>query len=152
MLNYLKQKEAGIAVFKRENGIFLHPEDKTDVDVWIGNGPCIVIPLEVENRHLGELVRENLTKNRTNISHPNEFKGMFNFVIKKAGVRSYKQFMSGCRHCSIHQKGKKLIFTHSVNEGSKGFSYTSESIIEIDLNSSDENIGKTTIECLDKSK
>lgn len=156
MLKYLKQrlnpKEAGVDLYRRENGYFLHPNDRTDVGVMIANEPCTGMTLEASCEQIGNLIRENLLKSRTNIRHPKEFKGMFNFVLKKAKVRSYKQFMSGCRHCSIQQKNSKLLFTHSVNNGSKGFAFTGEPGFEIDISSTDEELGNLAIECLEKSK
>ena len=99
---YLRPKEAGVAVFKRKNGIFLHAEDKTDVGIWIAREPCIGIALDIDNHELGALIQEHLSKSKTNIKHSKEFKGLYNFVLKTVGVRSYKQFMSGCKHCRIH--------------------------------------------------
>ncbi len=156
MLNYLKDrlrpKEAAIALFRRENGLFLHPEHKTDKGAWIAAEPCVDMPLQVSMTELGALIRENLAQSRTDMRYPDNHKGLLAFVLKKAGVRSYKQFMSGCRHCSIHQKGSKLVFTHSVNTGSKGFAYTGEPDIETDIDVSEEELGMAAMACLSKSR
>lgn len=156
MLDYLRNKfspkEVGVAIFKRDNGFFIHPEDKTGMGVWIAVEPCADSPLEVSIDKLGALIRENLLKSRTNIKYPKEYKGRFDFVLKKVKVRSYKQFMSGCRHCMIHQIGSKLILTHSVNNGTKGFLYTNEPSFEVDININDQELGEKAVECLEKSK
>jgi hypothetical protein len=156
MLKYLKQKlnvkEAGVALYRRENGYFLHPNDITDVGIRIANEPCTEMALEASYEEIGNIIRENLLRSRTNIEHPKEFKGIFNFVLKKAKVRSYKQFMIDCRYCSIQQKGSKLLFAHSINNGSKGFAFTGDPGIEIDISSTDQELGRLAIECLEKSK
>ena len=51
MFRFLKQKlrakEAAVALYRRENRYFLHPEDKTEEGLWIATEPCIGISLDV---------------------------------------------------------------------------------------------------------
>jgi hypothetical protein len=145
-------KEAAAALYRRDNGYFIYSDNKTTVGAWIGVEPCIFMPLESTHAQLGTVIRECLKRSKVNVAHPKEFKGGFNFVLKTAKVRSYKQFMLNCRHCTISQKGEKLIFTHTINDGTKGFSYTKEPSIEINISCSDAVLGEKALECIDKSK
>lgn len=139
-----------MAIYRRNNSIYIHPQDKIDVGAWIAVEPCIEIPPGVTSDELGLIIRENLLESSSNIK-PKWTKGLFDFVLKKAKVKSYKQFMSGCRHCHLTQSGSKLILAHSVNKGTKGFAYTSEPSIEIDANVSHYELGENVLECLEKS-
>ena len=148
---YLGPKEAVVSVYKRGSVIFLHPNNKSAVGGWIAAEPCTEVPINSDNQNLGALIRSHLKKSKRNVAHPKNFKGGFDFVLKKAGVKSYKQFMSGCKHCSVHQIGKTINFVHSIKDGTRGFSYTGNCSIQIDVNSTDEKTGESVHECLDKS-
>ena len=146
-----EHSHAGASIYKRDNGYFIHAEDKTNVGAWIASPPCTELPLSAQSEELAEAVKKHLQESKK-IEHPREFKGLFDFVLKKANVNSIKKFMLNCKHCSITQTGEKLIFSSSINLGSKGFSCTNDPAIELGKESSLKEIGKAVYDAINRSK
>ncbi|MFO7569245.1 MAG: contact-dependent growth inhibition system immunity protein [Smithellaceae bacterium] len=149
-----KIKEAGAALYQRPNGFFLCVENKTISGVWKTVEPCMVVPIETSKESLGEAIRAALLKSKVNVENDTNFKGGFDFVLKQAKVRSHKQFMNGCKLCSITQKGTTLTYYPWINEGKgfTGFPSAGELNVTCDLSCSDEELGARAHECLNRSR
>ena len=147
-----KSKEAYVSVYKRDNGYILHANKLSTDGVWISTEPCVKLDLETEKEEIGRKVIDLLKESEGRIEHPTEFKGLFNFVLKVAQVRSYKKFMEHCIHCGVFLKGKVITFMPYKNDNRKGFEQITEESESIKFNSQSDEYGKTLFNCLRKCK
>jgi len=71
--------------------------------VWIGDGPCTVVPQGASDTDIGLTVSTALSQTRLGVPHPSqtEWKEVGRPTLEAAGVKNWRAFAKGARSLSI---------------------------------------------------
>ena len=108
-----------ITAYLRNEKVILHASSRTTAGVWILDAPVLEAP-SLDPAGLGQLVVETLEGSRQVVPHPVVWKGIFDPVLRLAGVRTPNTFAKTARCVEVESDSGLVTFIPTVNHGSKG--------------------------------
>lgn len=113
------------SVYERKDCFFIYTSSRTEYGVWMIDGTCTKLPVEVTASRLGEVVLAALKQSR-NVPHPTSWKGITAPVLQAAGVKTWNTFARYAKLAAV-ELDTELILTPTRNGGVKaGFTDLSE--------------------------
>lgn len=108
--------------YKRGSRVVICPESETTAGVWIVDSPVVVGSTDMDD--LGRQLIEALGASRRQVPHPTVWSGLFDPVLRAAGVRSYATFMKSALGVGVSLSEADVQLTPFRNLGSKeGFDH-----------------------------
>ena len=105
--------------YQREEKIFLHSLSKTNAGVWILSEP-VLAQASIDTPTLGRSVLAVLNGSMEQVAHPTNWKGLFDPMLKQAGVKTLNSFMKKCKCVEIESDAGLVSFLPMKNQGSSG--------------------------------
>jgi len=149
---FIKSFKSNVSVYKRGAKYYMHPNKLTTDGVWLSIEPCLIEEATSSNENIGNLIKELLPKCRGTVEHPREFSKLFDFVLEKANVSSYKQFIKNSTCCSIYDIGNEIIFRPLMRDNNRGFTEIMGMDLKISTNASASDYGENLSLCFQKCK
>jgi hypothetical protein len=106
------------AAYKRGEQIFLHASCKTTAEVWIVCGPALVAD-QNDVASLGKAVLDALERSKENVPHPTQWKGIFDPLLRVAGVKSWNAFAKRAKGVEIEFGTNRISLIPTKNLGPK---------------------------------
>ena len=148
------KKAAG--VYRRGEMILMLPMNVTTMGVGISGEPVLTME-GASAETIGQQLQKTLEESGKIVLHPEIWpRGGFDYVLKAAGVRSYKEFMRGARYVSAAVVDGKYVLQPTKNGGTsgdrKGFQGLAESRDREIVTRSEEELGRAVVAALDDSE
>lgn len=105
--------------YQREGKVILHSLSKTTAGVWILSGP-VLTQTSIDVSSLGQDVVTMLNGSFEKVAHPTSWKGLFDPVLQKVGVKTLNAFMKKCKCVEIESDAGVVSFLPTKNLGSSG--------------------------------
>src|ERR1019366_4670553 len=102
--------------YQRRGQLFLHASSKTKAGVWILSPPVLTCSMEDTSRLAG-CVAETLSGSNEGVPHPSSWKGLFDPVLRLAGVKSWKIFVNSAKCVEIELDAERVSFIPTKNLG-----------------------------------
>ena len=112
----LKPRIRRAAVYRRDNRVVLCPESETTAGVWIPGSPVVGAP---EPGELGRQLIHALEASKSGVDHPSVWTGLFDPVLRAAGVRSHAAFMQSAVRVGVSWNAAGVELTPCRNLGTK---------------------------------
>jgi hypothetical protein len=132
-------------VYQLRDRLLIHPWQQTRDGLHFASEPYISLPLDVDDRTLGNSVLEALSISGRTVAHPASWKEMQAVRLKAAGVKSERTFQSGARSVHVERERDSFRIEPTRNGGtrgdSKGFTPLPERSSSIPQSSSPEGLG-----------
>jgi hypothetical protein len=140
-------------VYSRKTRFFVHASSETTAGVWILSAPTFRLDRDSSDADLGRAVRAALEGSKSNVPHPRVWKGLFDPILKEAGVGSWAAFTSGAQCALVEQDSDSaLVVTPTVNRGAaEGFKPIPAEAVLLEAPTA-EAIGGTIRSILNKAK
>jgi hypothetical protein len=130
------------AAYKREKKIYLDPESRTTVGVWIRTGPVILLEESESPSRKGNCLREVLRHSQEGVPHPNRWDHLVEPLLSLAGVKSWSIFAKSAVCCSVRLVADQLELVPSRNLGARGgYVPIQDRKMAISFDASDEELG-----------
>ena len=134
------------SAIKWPDRILVLSSTKTESGFRILSAPFIPLPIDASIEEIGYSINTALVSNKFNIRDPDwKDKTLKIERFNAARVKSEKAYMTDARLVHIFKDAEKITITPTINGGTKGAKKGFEEIIdqkaEIDLNSSEKDIG-----------
>lgn len=134
----------------RRNVFYCHPESITTAGVGIFVEPIWAIDVDSVDV-IASTIREALKFSRNSVPHPKVLKGLFDPMLRAAGVNSWSKFVNGAKCVEIEQIDERIKITPTRNGGAKdGFYRLDEHTIIISYD--DEKLGLIVLSAFTKSE
>lgn len=95
-------------IYQRNNIFFIHASSKTEAGFWILSEPAIKIEAESSPEVLEQAIASALKASKENIDQPKSFDGIFEPILRLAGVRSWSIFAKNAK-CVEVEEGREII-------------------------------------------
>lgn len=137
--------------YLRGQRVFTHASSKTTAGVWILELPVLVADAgDVET--LGQQVAQALHASKEGDPHPVSWKGIFDPVLKLAGVKTWGTFVKTTRCVEVEGLPDHVSFISTDNLGSDGgFNATIRSDVSVPLSDA-EALGRGLLAAFEKSR
>jgi hypothetical protein len=141
------------SVYQRKGRIFVHAESETTAGVWILDGSCKSLLGQDDPVAVGTVVAQALESSRTGIAHPSSWGGLFDPVLREAGVRTWSTFVKGAQCLSVSRDDHGLNVVPMRNGGSsEGFAFMTELKRSLPSSASAFDLGSTVLAALADSQ
>lgn len=100
-----------------ERKILVHPSSKTVDGVWILSEPVTCLDDSAPNEVLGRALADALQRSVTGVAHPTQWKGLFEPVLRLAGIKTWSSFARQARSVEIEMDGSRIMFVPTKNLG-----------------------------------
>ncbi len=104
-------------VYSRSGSVLMHASSRTTDGVWILSEPCLRLDDDSSNEELGEAVRRVLAGSSSPVRHPTQWKGLFEPMLRVAGVKSWKAFSKNTLCVQVELDGDRLELIPTNNLG-----------------------------------
>ncbi len=95
-------------VYLRKSQYLIHAMSQTTAGVWILSEPCTALASTQSDRELGTAVGAALDASRTGVPHPTEWKGVFDPMLRLAGVKTWNAFATGAASADVEHDGVRI--------------------------------------------
>ena len=103
-------------VYKFGDRVIVCSLSKTTAGVWIVNSSVTAVAASEKTR-VGALVLEALDGSATGILHPKVWSGIFDSVLRAAGVKTYSSFMKKAALIDVRREKASIMLTPMQNLG-----------------------------------
>jgi len=127
----------------------------TTVGLLLSIAPYIHLPEDANDDEIVSAINTVIEANQYKIPHPkqDEWTDFGKNRLKNLGLKSYKEEYAIALVCSVEENEKSFLFFPTRNEGArKGYTFISDSVIEISKKESNEKIAAALREALDICK
>lgn len=126
------------AAYLFKEKIFLHSESQTIHGLWILSEPIIKVEKD-DLEALGQSIQSVITGSKPGVAHPTSWKGVFDPMLKVAGVKTYSAFAKGAKCVDLEYDGTTLKMIPTINLGSKdGFEQLNDKMQPVPFNDKTE--------------
>jgi len=134
-------------IYERKNIFFIRASSQTTAGVWVDDGGCYTISIDSEYEEIGKYVRIALNNSLSNISHPTDWKGISEPLLRAAKVKSWSTFgkTAKCVHVEL-DKDIRIIPMKNKSNMRQGFVGDGSIVISIPIDISNAELGKTVRE------
>lgn len=131
-----------VSVYQRKGQLVLCPSNLTTEELWITGGPARRLDVDSAIHEKGAVVRQSLSDSRNGVPHPTQSGGMFDPVLKLAGVRSWKTFVNGTRLVAVTEEEGQITVVPTRNGGAReGFFDLGPKTVTLGSGATDEELG-----------
>lgn len=106
-------------VYQRGENIYLHALSRTTAGVWVLSGPVFVLDL-AEIFSIVDIFHSVISGSFDQVPHPVSWKGIFDPVLQKVGVKSLSAFMKNCKCVEVEVCAEEVVFVPTKNLGPSG--------------------------------
>jgi len=118
-------KPSMVAVYRRGDTVYMHPQVKTTDGVFIFAEP--VVQLDKDDTQVPVHLIELLSVRRTIVAHPTSWRGLTDPLLKAAKVRSFNAFAASTKLVEIERDDDGISLLPTRNGGPKeGFVHLNE--------------------------
>lgn len=108
-----------VIVYQRKTQVFIFAQSQTTAGVWIMEGAADAVDIG-DPGQIGAVVSQALEVSKTNVPHPTSWKGLFDPVLKLAGVKSWSTFVKSARCVEIELDADGIWLLPTRNLGADG--------------------------------
>lgn len=119
--------------YMRGQRVFTHAISTTTAGIWILELPVLIADA-ADVEALGEQVVQALQASKDGVPHPVSWKGIFDPVLKLAGIKTWATFVKAARCVEIEGLSDHMSFISTDNLGAiGGFNGTTRSDVSVPL-------------------
>lgn len=108
-----------VIAYQRKTQVFVFAQSQTTAGVWIMEGDAYAVDVG-DAGQIGVVVSQALEVSKIDVPHPTSWKGLFDPVLKLAGVKSWSTFVKSARCVEIELDADGLWLLPTRNLGADG--------------------------------
>jgi hypothetical protein len=108
--------------YLREDLVFIHPEAKTSLGVWIAISPIFKLSIN-DKAGVGHAILSAVNSSLDNIQHPKDWKEFQKQYLNELGFKSWKAFSEKSRLVSIEFENDRLRLIPTKKETNNSYNY-----------------------------
>jgi hypothetical protein len=138
------------SVYRREDELIVHPQNRTWNNVGWNSEPVMTIAVGAPRESIGEAVRRALLSSRCDARTADPVE-LDNPILKIAGVTTWEEFNRGARYASVAlENGQITVYRYRAARGSegKGFIQLQDGHVTFSPDSSDGQLAAAVLDAL----
>ena len=89
------------SVYRRRSKIIIHPWSKTNMGILIASEPFFILPVDSDDKELGEALLSALGESQSGLPHPSDWPAANRSFLSSVGSRSWAEFVKGAVNCLV---------------------------------------------------
>jgi hypothetical protein len=104
-------------IYRRKKQFLVHTSSRTTAGVWILSQPCVAISDASDDREFGQAIRLALAGSKTDVPHPQTWKGLLDPLLVLAQVKTWNTFSKQASCVEVEQEDSRIIVIPTKNLG-----------------------------------
>lgn len=108
-----------VVAYQRKTQVIVFAQSQTTAGVWIMDGAAYAADIS-DVGQIGALIDQALEVSKIDVPHPTSWKGLFDPVLKLAGVKSWSTFVKSARCVEVELDEDGIWLVPTRNLGAEG--------------------------------